>query len=129
MEKEYCNDYEADIDKSDEFNKFEDMDLSRNILRGIFSYGYEIPSPIQSKAIPLLLKDQDVIAQSQSGTGKTAAFSISLLNLVENSNYLKGIILAPTRELATQIFSVISSIGSYTDINICLCITMVIITN
>ena len=122
MEKECCNDYEDDISKSDEFNKFEDMNLSQNILRGIFSYGYELPSPIQSKAIPLLLKDQDVIAQSQSGTGKTAAFSISLLNLVENYTYLKGIILAPTRELATQIFSVISSIGSYADINICLCI-------
>lgn len=106
----------------DEVTKFEEMNLSHNILRGIFSYGYELPSPIQSRAIPLLLKDKDVIAQSQSGTGKTAAFSISLLNLVEKTDYLKGIILAPTRELATQIFSVIKSIGNYTDTNICLCI-------
>lgn len=115
------NDYlnENEIETVD---SFENMGLSQNIMRGIFSYGYERPSQIQSKGIPALLKKRDVIAQAQSGTGKTATFSISLLNKIDQTHLLKALILVPTRELATQIHNVIKAIGSYSGIKICLCI-------
>jgi translation initiation factor 4A len=101
---------------------FDDMGLKDDILMGICSYGYDKPSPIQRKGIPVMLEKRDVIAQAQSGTGKTATFSISLLNIIDNENTLQGLILAPTRELAEQIHSVITSIASQTKISVCLCI-------
>ena len=58
---------------------FEDLDLNDNLLRGIYSYGFEKPSNIQYKSIPIINSGKDIIAQSQSGTGKTGAFSIGIL--------------------------------------------------
>lgn len=107
---------------NDSIDDFESMNLKKEVLRGVFSYGYEIPSPIQSRGIPALLKNRDVIAQAQSGTGKTATFSIALLNKINSSDSLKALILIPTRELAVQIYNVISSIGVHCNISICLCI-------
>jgi len=96
-------------------SKFENMNLKKNILRGIFAYGYENPSPIQIKVIPLFLKGDDIIAQAQSGTGKTAAFSISILQQVDDSlDSLQAIIISPTRELTEQIYNVIKQIANYT---------------
>lgn len=117
-------------DEQQPIDDFEQMELKPQVLRGIFSYGYEHPSPIQSKGIPALLKDRDVIAQAQSGTGKTATFSIALLNKItttlENSsnsrNSLKALIIIPTRELAVQIHNVISAIGLHCKLSIILCI-------
>ena len=60
---------------------FDDLNLNDNLLRGIFSYGFEDPSPIQGKAIPYMNLKKDLIAQAQSGTGKTGAFSIGVLNI------------------------------------------------
>ena len=101
---------------------FENMGLRPEILRGIISYGFEKPSIIQQKAIPAFIQyNRDIIAQAQSGTGKTATFSVALLQKIDESDdYLQGLILAPTRELATQIFSVISSIGQFTKIRLAL---------
>lgn len=82
-------------------DSFEDMKLSENLLRGIFGYGFEKPSVIQQRAILPCIKGFDVIAQSQSGTGKTAIYVISVLqriNVMKNES--QAIILAPTRELA-----------------------------
>lgn len=112
------NNTESDDDSDCTYvSKFENMNLKKNILRGIFSYGYEIPSPIQIKAIPLFLKGSDIIAQAQSGTGKTAAFSISLLQQIdENTNALQAMIVSPTRELAEQIYNVIKQLAHYTKI-------------
>jgi len=102
-------------------SKFENMNLKKNILRGIFAYGYENPSPIQIKAIPLFLKGDDIIAQAQSGTGKTAAFSISILEQVDDSlDVLQAIIISPTRELTEQIYNVIKQIANYTKIRFAL---------
>lgn len=102
-------------------SNFENMNLKKSILRGIFAYGYENPSPIQIKAIPLFLKGDDIIAQAQSGTGKTAAFSISILEQVDDSlDLLQAIIISPTRELTEQIYNVIKQIANYTKIKFAL---------
>jgi superfamily II DNA/RNA helicase len=101
----------------DEIEKFEDLDIDENIIRGVFSYGFEKPSPIQKKAIRPVLSGRDVIAQAQSGTGKTATFTLGVLgriNVAENKT--QALILAHTRELALQINNVFRQIGNYMDV-------------
>jgi superfamily II DNA/RNA helicase len=94
------------------FSKWDELDIDPKILRGIYSYGFEIPSPIQSKSIISICKGRDIIAQAQSGTGKTASFTIGTLSHIDTeSNYTQAIILAPTRELAIQITNVVCSIS------------------
>lgn len=86
--------------------------LDPNILRGIFSYGFENPSSIQQQAIVPLMQKYDVIAQAQSGTGKTAAFVIGALSAVDvNEKHTQVIILSPTKELTTQTANVVRKIG------------------
>uniref|UniRef100_A0A668AH44 RNA helicase n=1 Tax=Myripristis murdjan TaxID=586833 RepID=A0A668AH44_9TELE len=93
---------------------FDDMGLRENLLRGIFAYGFERPSAIQQRAILPCIKGYDVIAQAQSGTGKTATFSISILQQLEISeSYTQAMVLAPTRELAQQIQKVVLALGDY----------------
>jgi translation initiation factor 4A len=80
------------------------MNLKEDLLRGIYAYGFEKPSGIQQRAIIPLCKGRDIIAQAQSGTGKTATFTIGILQQLDLSlNECQGLILAPTRELAQQI--------------------------
>jgi translation initiation factor 4A len=86
------------------------------VLRGIYSFGYEKPSPIQRKAILPMIDGRDMIAQAQSGTGKTGTFSIGTLNLVDPTQAVtQAIILSPTRELTKQSANVVSSIGTFVD--------------
>lgn len=100
-----------------EYDKFENMGLKQSILRGIFSYGYEIPSPIQKKAIPRFMTGKDLIAQAQSGTGKTATFSISVLQSIDESlSEIQAIILSPTRELSEQIYNVFCNLSKFTKV-------------
>ena len=81
--------------------KFEDMGLSIDILKAVKYMGFEEASPIQAKAIPLMKEGYDVIGQAQTGTGKTAAFGIPLLEKIDPRNKkLQAVILCPTRELA-----------------------------
>ena len=109
--------------EKEEVIRFEDLGLKEKVLRGVFGYGFELPSEIQRKAIPLILTKTDVIAQSQSGTGKTGTFVISVLNRIdENEKGCQAIIVVPTRELATQVVGVCKNLGSYTNINPVLCI-------
>ncbi|KAA0193985.1 hypothetical protein HAZT_HAZT008040, partial [Hyalella azteca] len=83
---------------------FDDMDLRDDLLRGIYAYGFEKPSAIQQRAILPCIKGYDCIAQAQSGTGKTATFSISILQRIDpKSPNTQALILAPTRELAQQV--------------------------
>ena len=98
-----------------EITEWDDADmLHKNLLRGIYSYGFEKPSVIQHKAIPVVTSGKDVIAQAQSGTGKTGAFSIGSLNNVdEDIKDTQIIIMSPTRELAKQIFNVAQEIAKY----------------
>lgn len=94
-------------------NTWDDFELKDCLLRGIYSYGFENPSEIQKKAILPIISGNDTIAQAQSGTGKTGAFSISTLQRIDvTKKELQGLIIAPTHELAKQISSVISSIGN-----------------
>jgi translation initiation factor 4A len=100
--------------ENEEINNWECLDLNTNLLRGIYSYGFEKPSPIQQKAIKPILDGNDVIAQSQSGTGKTGCFVIaSLQNIDIALQETQIIIMAPTRELSIQIKNVISEISNY----------------
>ena len=93
---------------------FDDMPLHQNLLRGVYSHGFEKPSAIQQRAIVPMIRGGDIIAQAQSGTGKTGAFSIGLLQRCEfRHKNLQGLVLSPTRELAQQTHAVISSIGDY----------------
>ncbi|UOQ71179.1 DEAD/DEAH box helicase [Hymenobacter cellulosilyticus] len=94
--------------------KFEELNLSEELMRAIADLGYEEASPIQTAAIPVLLAGQDVIGQAQTGTGKTAAFGIPAIEGVDtNSKAVQVLILCPTRELAVQVSGEIQKLGKY----------------
>jgi superfamily II DNA/RNA helicase len=102
----------------DEKDNFDDMGgdegLKENLLRGIYAYGFEMPSRIQSLAIPQILNGREILAQSQSGTGKTGAFLISAIQMIdENLNAPQVIILSPTHVLAQQTYMVGKSIVNF----------------
>lgn len=93
---------------------WDDFDMKTNVLRGIYSIGFEKPSPIQSKAIKPMMDGKDLLAQAQSGTGKTGAFSIGTLNRIDTTeNTIQAVILSPTRELSQQSHNVILSLSSF----------------
>jgi translation initiation factor 4A len=95
-------------------SKWDSMNLKDDLLRGIYAYGFENPSNIQKQAIPILIDNRDLIAQAQSGCGKTGAFSIATLQQIDLSlNQTQALILVPTHELAKQIAGVIQQIGSF----------------
>lgn len=96
------------------YTDFDSMKLKENLLRGIYGYGFERPSVIQQKAVVPFASGADIIAQAQSGTGKTATYSIGMLEQLDYSRrHCQGLILVPTRELALQVQRVIQSIGDY----------------
>ena len=98
---------------------FYDLGLSKLVLQGIEMMGYVMPSPIQEKAIPVLLEGKDIIGQAQTGTGKTLAFGSVLLSCIEKSQQgVQALILSPTRELALQIDEELRRIGKYTRLSI-----------
>lgn len=110
MDLNNVNENENDIQI---IHNWEELNVSPEILRGIYAYGFEKPSIIQSKAISPIIAKRDIIAQAQSGTGKTATFTIGSLALVDtNENYPQILIMSPTHELTRQISSVIKSISS-----------------
>ncbi len=93
--------------------RFEDINLSNEINRGITDMGFEEMSPIQSQAIPIILEGKDIIGQAQTGTGKTAAFGIPILEMIEKDGTVQALILCPTRELSIQVAEEIGNIGKY----------------
>ena len=96
--------------------------FNRNILRGVYAYGFEQPSVIQKQAIRAVTSGMDLIAQAQSGTGKTGAFSIGLLNNIDpNVNDVQGIILVNSLEMVNQIYNVISNLAQSTNIRVSCC--------
>jgi translation initiation factor 4A len=106
-----------------DLESFEDANFKENLLRGIYSYGWEKPSRIQQQGIPAILTGSDVIMQAQSGMGKTGTFTTALLQLIEEDKpEIQGCILLPTRELADQVYKVIQTIGDYMEINFIKCI-------
>ena len=93
----------SETDLTVEAMRYEDSDIDPRILRAVTEMGFSEMTPIQQQAIPLLMEGRDVIGQAQTGTGKTAAFGIPMLQRVEEENRnLQGLILCPTRELAIQ---------------------------
>ncbi len=99
------------------------MGLKEDLLRGIYGYGFERPSAIQQRGIVPIIGDRDVIAQAQSGTGKTATFAIGILQKIDlNKLECQALILAPTRELATQIQSVFQAIGERMKVQVHACV-------
>ena len=102
---------------------FEAMGLNENLLKGIFKYGFDKPSAIQQRAILPIIKGKDMIAQSQSGTGKTAVFSIGILQSLDmSSSETQALVLSPTRELAEQTQKVLMALGDYMSVRCHSCI-------
>ena len=93
-------------------NRFEEFNLDKNIIKSLKNMKYEIPSKVQSKVIPQLLNNKDIIVKSKTGSGKTASFAIPLCEKVDiNNNSVQGLIIALTRELALQIKEEVQNIG------------------
>ncbi len=98
--------------------KFEDLGLKEDIQKGINDLGFEKAFPIQEAVIPVLLSGRDVVGQAHTGSGKTAAFALSMLQEIQPRNGIQGLIMAPTRELAMQISDEIKKFGKYTKIKV-----------
>lgn len=97
-----------------EINNFNELEIKEEIKRAVADLGYENPSPIQARAIPTMLEGNDVIGQAQTGTGKTAAFSIPILEKIDVSDKkVQAIILCPTRELAIQVSEEIKKLSAH----------------
>ncbi|CAI0443908.1 unnamed protein product [Linum tenue] len=102
---------------------FENMGINDSLLRGIYEYGFEKPSAIQQRAVMPIIKGRDVIAQAQSGTGKTSMIALTVCQVVDiNSKEVQALVLSPTRELASQTEKVILAIGQYLNIQAHACI-------
>jgi superfamily II DNA/RNA helicase len=113
--------YESD--EVEIYDNFDDMDLPEQLLRGIYSYGWEKPSIIQSKSIMVLKSGRDLIAQAQSGTGKTGSFTIGTASNIEPSiEYPQLIMLSNVRDLAIQTYNIVKQITSFMNIKVTLLI-------
>ena len=98
--------------------KFQELGLKEEILKGINDLGFEEAFPIQEAVIPVLLTGRDVVGQAHTGSGKTAAFALSMLQDIQPKNGIQGLIMAPTRELAMQITDEIKKFGKHTGIRV-----------
>lgn len=120
--------YDFDLDLSEcitgkGIDTFDKMNLNDNLLRGIYAHGFEKPSVIQKRGIIPIVAHRDTIAQAQSGTGKTATFSIAALQLLDISLIkCQTLIISPTRELAVQSKNVINSLGDYMNVKVHACV-------
>jgi ATP-dependent RNA helicase DeaD len=95
---------------------FEQLGLNKEIVKALKENGFEKPFPIQEEAIPLILKGSDVVGQAHTGTGKTAAFCLPILQKIRRNGPIQALILVPTRELAVQVTNEINKFGKYTGI-------------
>ena len=104
---------EKEVEEYNEINSWDELEIPTDLLRGIYAHGFENPSPIQKKAILPIVNRRDIIAQAQSGTGKTATFTIGALSLVDlDKDETQVLVLSPTRELSFQTTKVMEGIGS-----------------
>ena len=101
-------------DVSNNIENWDELNLNNDILRGIYAFGFEKPSPIQKQAILPMIQGRDIIAQAQSGTGKTGCFTVGTLAIIDpTKDSIQALLLSPTRELALQTKSVLDSIASF----------------
>lgn len=101
-------------DEKNEIEKWDELEIKSDLLRGIYAYGFEEPSNIQKKAIVPIIQGKDVIAQAQSGSGKTGSFSIGTLQCIDiEKKTPQVLILSPTHELVKQTANVVSGIGAF----------------
>ena len=98
--------------------KFTELELKDEILRGIADQRFEEAFPIQEAVIPVLLSGRDVVGQAHTGSGKTAAFALAMLQEIQPKKGIQGLIMAPTRELAMQISDEVKKFGKYTGIKV-----------
>ncbi|WP_102345220.1 DEAD/DEAH box helicase [Bacillus sp. Marseille-P3661] len=93
-------------------SNFNDFNISKEVLQALSNMGFEEPSPIQAEAIPIAITGRDMLGQAQTGTGKTTAFGVPIIEHVDLSiNTIQGLVLAPTRELAVQVAEELNRIG------------------
>lgn len=104
--------------EKNKMTKFKDLGLSDDVLKGITDQGFEEAFPIQEAVIPVLLSGRDVVGQAHTGSGKTAAFALAMLQDIQPKQGIQGLIMAPTRELAMQISDEIKKFGKHTGIRI-----------
>ena len=102
--------------EKNKMTKFKDLGLSDDVLKGVIDQGYEEAFPIQEAVIPVLLSGRDVVGQAHTGSGKTAAFALAMLEKIQPKQGIQGLIMAPTRELAMQISEEIKKFGKHTGI-------------
>ena len=104
-------------------NTFDGMGIREDLLRGLYSYGFEKPSAIQQRAIVPITSGRDVIAQAQSGTGKTSMISLALCQMLDtNTREVQALVLSPTRELATQTEKTALALGNFMNVQVHACI-------
>jgi len=101
-------------------SNFSQLGLSEPVLRAVNELGYETPTDIQAQAIPAVIAGKDVIGASQTGTGKTAAFTLPMLSLLNGPWTLRCLILEPTRELAAQVYDSVKEYGKHLNLNVAL---------
>ncbi len=105
--------------KINELNEFTQLNLHPQLVQAVTDFGYTTPTPIQSAVIPVMLTGQDVIGQAQTGTGKTAAFSLPILhNLAAGQGHVQCLVLTPTRELAIQVANAMYDYGRYSGVRV-----------
>jgi ATP-dependent RNA helicase DeaD len=110
---------DAPVEAAAELPLFSELGLNEHVARAISEMGFESPTPIQARAVPVLLEGHDLIGQAQTGTGKTAAFAIPAIQRIDVSrNETQALILAPTRELAVQVAGGIYDLAKYTGLRV-----------
>jgi translation initiation factor 4A len=115
--------FDPPVGEAEFVETFDAMGIHDNLLRGIYAYGFERPSAIQQRAIKPMATGRDIIAQAQSGTGKTATFSIGILQAIDASRpETQALILAPTRELAAQITDVVTALSDFMSVRVHACV-------
>ena len=109
--------------KTRKLGPFEKFGLEQNILNGIKRLGYRLPTPVQRKTIPVALEGHDVVAMARTGSGKTAAFLLPVINRLKAHSSVAGaraIVLSPTRELASQTLRFARGLCKFTTLRVCL---------
>lgn len=107
---------DIEVPEVSEDNEFVDLGLERRIAAAVEEKGYQQPTPIQSEAIPIVLEGRDVVGSAQTGTGKTAAFALPILQHLKGHGKLRCLVLGPTRELAQQVGEAFEVYGKFTDL-------------